>query len=72
MKSHYLETIQEIKNAVDNGITVYADTAFYRVIKDKNNNYLIKSNHGHVIGLHGQNGTEYETVLNGNKFWYVN
>jgi hypothetical protein len=72
MKAIYLNSIEEIKEAVDNGIIVYSDTAFYKVIKDKYNNYLIKANNGFVIGLHGQEGTEYENILNGNKFWFVN
>jgi hypothetical protein len=66
-----LTTIEEIKNAVDKGKTVYVDTAFYTVIKGKHNEYFIKANNGYIIGLHGQVGTKYENVLNGVKFWYV-
>lgn len=42
--------IQEIKNAVDNGLTVHADTEYYTVVKGKSD-YLIKGLNGHYIGL---------------------
>lgn len=71
MKPIYLKSIQEIKDAVNTGKTVYADSALYKVIKDKNNNYLIKASTGYCIGLHGQEGTAYENVLNAKEFWYM-
>lgn len=71
MNRVYLSTIEEIKKAVDTGKTVYADTAYYTVVKGKFE-YLIKANNGHYIGLHGQVGTKFENVLNGVKFWYIN
>lgn len=64
-----LNTIQEIKTAVDAGKTVYADSEAYTVIKDSLGQYLIKFHSGSVIGLHGQAGTQYETTLNGHQFY---
>ena len=65
-----LTTIQEIKQAVDNGLEVFAETMFYRVIKDKNGEYLIKGRNGHCVGLHGMEGTPYEDKLNASNFWH--
>jgi hypothetical protein len=38
------------------------------VIK-KGGEYFIAYHGGGMIGLHGQEGTEYERVLNGKNFW---
>ena len=58
--------INQIKAAVDAGVPVYWDNDSYRVIKDSAGQYLIQCvNNGHCIGLHGQEGTKYENVLNG-------
>lgn len=54
-------TVQEIKSAVDNGITVHWSNELYTVIKDKLK-YLIKcSSNNHCIGLTWKDGT----TLNG-------
>jgi hypothetical protein len=67
-----LTTIPEIKAAIDAGRPVKCDSEAYDVIKDRLGQYLIicRSN-GYCIGLHGQEGTQYENVLNGTKF-YIN
>lgn len=71
MKTKFpLTTISAIKQAVDNGNTVYAGSKAYQVIKDKIGQYLIN----HVgtdwhVGLHGQEGTKYENALNGYNFF---
>lgn len=45
-------TIKEIKTAVDQGKTVYWASGMYEVVKDKNNDYLIKcESSGSCIGL---------------------
>ena len=61
-----LKTLAEIKAAVDNGQTVYTDSALYTVIKDDKGQYLIKCGH-HYIGLtHADgitlNATEFKTI----------
>ena len=54
-------TIQEIKTAVDQGKTVYWSSGMYEVIKDKNNDYLIKcTSNGSCVGL-----TSFDGKLNG-------
>lgn len=63
-----LNTIPEIKEAVDNGLKVYADTLRYEVIKDKNGEYLIKCG-SYCVGLTGKAGTEWENKLNGTNFF---
>jgi hypothetical protein len=60
--------IEDIKTAVDLGYTVYSDSKSYTVIK-KGDGYFISYHGGGMIGLHGQEGTEYERVLNGKNFW---
>jgi hypothetical protein len=64
-----LHTPQEIKKAVDEGKTVFCDTAYYTVIKDNINQYFIKGQNGHLIGLTGMEGTKYENDLNGCNFF---
>ena len=45
-------TLQEIKEAVDNGKTVYWENGNYTVVKnDKNGEYFIKASNGYCIGL---------------------
>jgi hypothetical protein len=60
--------IEDIKSAVDLGRTVYCDSKSYTVIK-KGGEYFITYHGGGMIGLHGEEGTEYERVLNGKLFW---
>jgi len=63
-------TINEIKQAVDEGKKVFADTESYIVIKDNKEQHLIKCLlNNWYCGLHGLEGTEYENKLNGNKFY---
>lgn len=57
-------TIQEIKTAVDQGKTVHWASGMYKVVKDKNNDYLIKcTSNGSCVGLTNLAGDK----LNGNK-----
>lgn len=66
-----LITIQQIKDAVDAGLPVKADSDAYSVVKAKTGEYLIIcSLNGYTIGLHGLTGTKYENVLNGSNFYY--
>lgn len=45
-------TLEEIKNAVDDGKTVHWSSTLYKVIKDNLNEYLIKcTSNGFCIGL---------------------
>ena len=63
-------TINEIKKAVDEGKTVFADTESYIVIKDNKEQYLIKCLlNNWYCGLHGLEGTTSENKLNANKFY---
>lgn len=65
-----LEGIAAIKAAVDSGVTVYADTLAYHVIKDDIGQYLIHCTvNDSYIGLHGMEGTKYAEVLNGSEFF---
>jgi hypothetical protein len=65
-----LYTIKEIKDAVDKGLKVKSVNDVIDVIKDKNGNYLLVSSlNQFTIGLHGKEGTKYETVLNGTNFY---
>lgn len=67
-----LTTIQEIKQAVDQGKEVYADSALYKVEKNKYGQYYIKcTSNGHCIGLTGHEGTAYENQLNGFSFFTI-
>ena len=64
-----LETIQDIKTAVDAGKVVKCNNGSYSVIKDSLDQYFIKfDGSDHVIGLHGAAGTEYADKLNGSNF----
>lgn len=59
-------TLEEIKQAVDSGNTVNWSNHSYEVIKDSFGQYLINFGPtGFCISLSGQDGTEYENVLNG-------
>jgi hypothetical protein len=65
-----LKTIAEIKAAVDAGKTVYSDTTSYTVVKGKDSRYYIANPAPTTyIGLHGLEGTKYESRLNGKTFW---
>jgi hypothetical protein len=65
-----LKTPEEIKKAVDEGLNVYCGSNSYKVIKDNQNQYLIVcTTNKHAIGLTGEEGTEYETKLNGTSFY---
>jgi len=65
-----LETIEEIKAAVDAGHAVHCGNDGYTVTKDSIGQYLIKYAHNnYCVGLHGMEGTKYEGVLNGGDFY---
>ena len=50
-------TLQEIKQAVDDGKTVYWASVLYKVVKADNGEYLIWcTSNGSCIGLTWQNG----------------
>ena len=62
-------TINEIKKAVDEGKTVFADTESYIVVKSKDY-YSIKCLlNNWYCGLHGLEGTTSANKLNANKFY---
>lgn len=64
-----LNTIEEIKAAVDNGEPVTCNGGGYWVIKDSIGQYLIHfPPTNNYIGLHGREGTKYERQLNGDGF----
>lgn len=60
-------TLQEIKQAIEQGKTVNWSSNYYeviKVIKDKNNEYLIRcKGNGHCIGLTWRDGV----TMNGNE-----
>jgi hypothetical protein len=58
--------LNEIKEAVDNGETVYWSNKNYKVVKDKNNNYLIKHENGNGIDLTWKDNT----TLNGEEYQF--
>jgi DNA repair protein RadC len=65
-----LKTKAEIIEAVNAGKDVYCMGGSYKVVKDNKGQYLIKANsNGRCIGLSGDEGTEYENVLNGTDFY---
>lgn len=67
-----LKTPQEIKEAVNQGQTVYAGSSLYRVIKDSKEQFLIKCTiNGYCVGLTGAEGTPYENRLNADNFFTV-
>lgn len=50
-------TAKEIKEQVNKGKTVYWKSSIYKVIKDSNNEYLIKcESNNHCIGLTWMDG----------------
>ena len=64
--------VNEIRQAVDNGLTVFWCSPAYQVIKDKIGQYLIMYYKGDYVGLTWQNsdtlnGEESEFYLQGNK-----
>ena len=68
-----LKTIKAIKQAVDNGLEVFADNTSYLVIKASTGQYLIKCIlNDTYVGLHGIEGTYYENNLNGHSFFIMN
>lgn len=68
-----LNTIAEIKQAVDNGDKVYCGNDLYQVIKDSIGQYLILcASTNYCIGLHGMKGTKHENALNGENFYTRN
>ena len=69
MNKLILKTKQEICTAVDSGYTVHSDTPAYTVIKHAKKGYLISCVNGHSVGLSGEEGTEWENVLNGTEFF---
>ena len=54
-------TLEQITLCVDNGQIVHWSTAYYTVIKDRKNQYLIKCDNGSCIGLTWRDGV----TLNG-------
>ena len=65
-----LNTIQEIKMAVDSGNNVFCDNQGYRVLKNEPSDYYITyTATGYSVGLHGREGTAFENKLNGTKFF---
>ncbi len=57
-------TLDQIKAAVDNGKTVHWANSLYRVVKDKNGDYLILCTHNqNCIGLTHKDGV----TMNGNE-----
>lgn len=61
-------TLPEIKNAIENGLTVHWTGPRYTVIKDRIQNFLIICDNGNCIGLTWQDGI----TLNGNeKEFYI-
>lgn len=65
-----LNTIEEIKGAVDKGLTVKCDGDAYDVIRDAHGKYVIVcSINGYTISLQGLPGTKYANQLNGNHFY---
>lgn len=66
-----LTTKAEIIEAVNAGKDVYCMGGGYKVIKDSIGQYLIKfTGNGSCVGLSGQDGTQYENVLNGKDFYF--
>lgn len=66
----YLKTIEEIKEAVNEGRKVFCDSEAYIVIKGRSEDYYITCiSNQYTIGLHGKEGTKYENVLNGSNFF---
>lgn len=58
--------IEEIKQAVDDGLSVKYARDTYDVIKDRLNRYLIVCRvNNNAIGLHGQIGSPFHNELNG-------
>jgi len=58
-------TIQQIKEAINNGKRVFWHHRGYEVIKDSIGQFLIHCNMNDTyIGLHGMKGTEYENKAN--------
>ena len=64
-------TLAEVKKAVDEGKTVFADTQAYRVIKERGEYKIICLLKGFCVGLHGREGTKYADKMNGKRFWSV-
>jgi hypothetical protein len=54
-------TLDEIKQAVDNGGIVYWTNRGYRVIKDNLGQYLIKHHSGDCVGLTWRDGVTLTT-----------
>lgn len=72
MYKQFLNTIKEIKDAVDFGHTVKADTDGYTVSKGVGNRYFISFEHSdYCIGLHGLDNTKYANKLNGSSFYIL-
>lgn len=50
-------TLQEIKQAIEEGTKVFWTNSLYEVIKDKHNEYMIKcTSNNHCIGLTWMDG----------------
>ena len=58
-------TVQEIKQAIDDGKKVHIYEGSYEVIKDSISQYLIHCLcNDNYVGLSGREGTKYENVAN--------
>lgn len=55
--------LEQIKESINNGITVYWGNDSYTVIKDNLSQYLIKHSNGYCIGLTWEDGK----TMNGNE-----
>jgi hypothetical protein len=55
------KSLEEIREAVDKGHSVFHQNSAYQVIKDNLGQYLITHNNGHTIGLTWRDGV----TLNG-------
>lgn len=66
-----LETIEEIKAAVDAGKRVDCMGGGYHVLKSGARYVVAAKFSGYRVGLHGRPGSKYENVLNGTDFVLV-
>jgi hypothetical protein len=44
-------TLDDIKQAIDEGKEVYAETEYYRIIKNVFGRYIVQAKNGHSMGL---------------------
>lgn len=70
MRIRTLCTIEQIKAAVDAGHDVRCSGGGYRVLSQGDTYYIYYEPTNYMIGLHGQQGTQYAEQLNGSDFYY--